>query len=418
MFFYIKQVPDNLSFFNPRLSHRIRYNEKQINRAKLTKRTVESSVPGATKRTLIWDTEITGFCVRIYPTGRKTYFFQYRNPQRQTKFLKLGVHGNVTTEQARETAKQLALKVSAGEDPSVKKVPVAGNHNMEELAQKYLKLHAEKDKSPKSIKEDKAMLKNYVLKEFGTQQVAEVTFESIQDFHVRLKKKSVYANRILSLLHKMFNLAIQWRWRKDNPASNVKKYKENKRTRWLQEEELKRLIKVLDAYHNQTVSNIVHFLLLTGARKHEVLEATWDQFDLKKGIWTKLAHKTKQREMAHTPLSPAALEILRAMHQTRTDSAYLFPGRVPGQPVKDFKKAWATIRKQADLKDFTVHDMRHTYASHLVSSGLSLTIVGKLLGHTQAATTQRYAHLADEPLREATNLFAEKFQKLTEGEEI
>ncbi len=128
-----------------------------------------------------------------------------------------------------------------------------------------------------------------------------------------------------------------------------------------------------------------------------------------------MAHTTKQRKMEHNPLSPMVIEILTTMAKEKSNSPYLFPGKVKGQPLKDIKKSWATIRQRAELKDFTIHDLRHTYASHLVSSGLSLSIVGKLLGHTQASTTQRYAHLADEPLREATTLFAEKFKKLAGG---
>lgn len=386
--------------------------DNKINRLKLTKRIVEGCAPDSSRRTLIWDTEVTGFCARIYPTGRRTYFFQYRNSYKETKFLKIGVHGNITTEQAREKAIQLALKVSAGDDPSVKTPMKAVNPTMVDLAEKYLTLHAENTKRPKSIKEDKAMLNNYILKEFGTRKVESINFEDIQAIHARLNNKRVLSNRILALLHKMFNLAIQWKWRVDNPVSGIKKYQEHKRTRWLQEDEMQRLLSALNAYPNQTVANIIRLLLLTGARKHEVLEATWDQLDLEKGIWTKQAHTTKQKKMEHSPLSPSALLILKELKQKQNNSPFLFPGKTKDKPIQDFKKSWTTIVKQANLKDFRVHDLRHTYASHLVSSGLSLSIVGKLLGHTQASTTQRYAHLADNPLREATSLFAEKFKQL------
>jgi len=361
----------------------------------------------------IWDTEITGFCVRIYPTGRKTYFFKYRNSYKEAKFIKIGVHGNTTTEQARDKATQLALRVSAGDDPSVKTPFKALNPTMEDLAEKYLKLHAETEKRPKSIKEDKSMLNNYILKEFGARKVDNIILEDIQALHASLYKKPILSNRILALLHKMFNLAVQWRWRTDNPVSGIKKYQEHKRTRWLQEDEMQRLLRVLDAYPNQVTSNIIRLLLLTGARKHEVLQATWDQFDLDKGVWTKRAHTTKQKKMEHAPLSPPALIILKDIEEKKTDSPFLFPGNAKGKPLQDFKKSWTTIRKRADLKDFTIHDLRHTFASYLVSSGLSLSIVGKLLGHTQASTTHRYAHLADDPLREATALFAEKFKELS-----
>jgi integrase len=389
--------------------------ESNVNRSKLTKRIVESHLPDHSKRILIWDTEVTGFCVRIYPTGKKTYFFQYRNSYKETKFIKIGVHGNITTEQARDKAVQLALKVSAGEDPSIEVPYKTTSPTMEDLAEKYLTLHAENEKRPKSIKEDKAMLQHYVLKEFGSRKVVDVTFEDIQKLHASLNKTRVRSNRILSLLHKMFNLSIQWKWRTDNPASGIKKYQEHKRTRWLNEDEMKRLLIALDTYPSRTTTNIIRLLLLTGARKHEVLEATWDQFDLEKGVWTKKAHTTKQKKMEHSPLSPAALAVLNSIKEGKANSPFLFPGNIQGKPIQDIKKSWATIIKLANLKDIRVHDLRHTYASHLVSSGLSLSIVGKLLGHTQASTTQRYAHLADEPLREATTFFGKKVKALTES---
>lgn len=381
---------------------------------KLTKRIVESAMPDSSKRIVLWDTEIIGFFIRIYPSGKKTYFFQYRNKDRVSHQIKLGVHGNITTELAREKATQLALKVSAGEDPSMK-TPLSAiqSPTMQDLAEKYLKLHAENENRPKSIKENKSMLKNYILKKFGTRKVDSITVEDIQTLHASLHKKRVRSNRILSLLHTMFKLAVQWKWRVDNPVSGIKKYQENKRTRWLQEEEMKRLLSTLDVSPYQTTANIIRLLLLTGARKHEVLTATWDQFDLAKGIWTKEAHTTKQKKMEHIPLSPAAISLLKTINAEANDSPFLFPGKIEGKPLQDIKRSWASICKQAILKDFTIHDLRHTYASHLVSSGLSLSIVGKLLGHTQASTTQRYAHLADEPLREATTLFAEKFKELS-----
>ncbi len=387
--------------------------EQKTLKTKLTKRVIENHVPDPSKRQLIWDTEITGFCARIYPTGKRTYFFQYRNAYRETKFIKIGVHGNITTEQAREKANILALKVCAGEDPSASPTLIAPNPTIQDLAEKYLKLHAEFEKRPKSIKEDRAMLNNYILKKFGNRKVNDLSMEDLQGLHASLSQKKVLSNRILALLNKMFNLAIQWKWRADNPVTGIKKYQEIKRTRWLQEEELKNLLNTLDTYPNQTVAHIIRFLLLTGARKHEVLSATWDQFELEKGVWTKWAHTTKQKKMEHVPLSPAALNILRDIKKLKSDSSpYVFPGKVEGSSVQDIKKSWASICKLANIDDFRIHDLRHTYASHLVSSGLSLSIVGKLLGHTQASTTQRYAHLADEPLRQATTMFADKFQAL------
>lgn len=242
--------------------------------------------------------------------------------------------------------------------------------------------------------------------------VENVAFKLLEVFLI--KGTPYTANRACALLSKMFNLATQWGWCTDNPVKGLKKYQEQKRNRWLDDEEVQRLLFVLDDYHNQSVANAIRLLLLTGSRRNEVLHATWDQFDLIKGVWTKPAHTTKQNKMEHLPLSSQVIGLLQAMEKEAT-MKYLFPGNVPGEPLKDIKKGWKTIRNKAGLPDVRLHDLRHTHASHLVSSGLSLSIVGKLLGHTQASTTQRYAHLADAPLRQAAELFGSKIERLTEN---
>lgn len=386
---------------------------QKTNKTKLTKRVVESAVPDPIKRIEIWDTEVTGFYVRVYPTGKKTYFLQYRNKKRETRKIKIGVHGPITTELARQKAIEFSLSVGAGEDPSVKHKMIARHtgQSMQDLADQYLSLHAGPNKAPKSYKEDKAKLKNIILKRYAHLRVDAISTLDLQKLHSDLQKTPVQANRTMALLSKMFNLAIQWGWRSDNPVIGVGKYKEHGRRRWLDDEESQRLFTTLDTYRNQNVANAIRLLILTGARKTELLSATWDQFDLEKGVWTKQSHSTKQREMEHVPVSSLVLEILKQMKE-QADSPFLFPGKVPGKPLKDPKRAWNTIRKQAGSPDVHVHDLRHTFASHLVSSGLSLSIVGKLLGHTQVSTTQRYAHLADAPLREATELLGNKMKKL------
>lgn len=380
---------------------------------KITKRFIDSIKPDRQKTLIFWDTELIGFGVVVLPSGRKTYCVQYRNSNRVKKRLKIGLHGHITAEEARDLAKKYMSKVIQGEDPAEKKKEFINQPTVCDLAKQYLERHAEIKKRPRSVKADKFMLNNYILKEFSGRKVDQISFEDIQKLHSSLNKTRVLSNRILALLHKMFSLAVQWKWRSDNPVTGIEKYQENKRTRWLQKDELIRLSNVLESYPNQTVSNIVRLLLLTGARKHEVLEAMWDQFDLDNGVWTKKAHHTKQKKMEHTPLSPAALDILRIIARDKKDSPFLFPGKIEGAPLQDIKKSWATICKQANLEDCHVHDLRHTYASHLASSGFSSSIIGKLLGHTQASTTQKYMHLADEPLREATALFAEKLKELS-----
>jgi integrase len=378
---------------------------------KLIKRFVESIKPHESEELLFWDTEIRGFGVRVYPTGRRTYFVQYRNEFHRTRRKKIGVHGTVTAEQAREIAKGLLGDVAKGADPSHDVQVRKTKPSMANLAKEYLEVHAQARKRSKSYKEDKSMLERIILKRWADRKVEEITTHDVQYLHHELRATPYGANRVRALLSKMFNMAIQWKWLSANPVNGVQKYQEQKRNRWLNEEELEKLWSVLETYHSQGVARAIWLLVLTGSRCNEVLKASWDQFDLDKGVWTKPSHNTKQKRMEHLPLSSQAIDLLKVMKETGS-AKYLFPGKIPGQPLKDIKKAWNTIRNRAGIPNVRIHDIRHTYASHLVSSGLSLSIVGKLLGHTQASTTQRYAHLADAPLRQATELFGEKTQKI------
>jgi integrase len=380
---------------------------------KLTKRFVESIPADADKEILIWDPELRGFGVRIFPTGRRTYFVQYRNQFGGTRRKKIGVHGVITAELARDEAKKLLGEVAKGEDPSSEHKKIKLKPSFIELSQEYLEVYAEPNKRPKSLREDQKMLKNIVLPRLGNKKVEEVTAHDIQHLHHQLRDTPYMANRVRALLSKMFNLAVQWGWCPKNPVEGVQKYQEHKRERWLNDEELQRLYEVLDSYHNPSVANAIRLLILTGSRRNEVLSATWDQFDLEKGIWTKPAHTTKQKKMEHLPLSSQVIYLLKNMKK-KAITNLLFPGKVEGASLQDIKKAWNTIRNRAGLSEVRLHDLRHTHASHLVSSGLSLSIVGKLLGHTQSSTTQRYAHLADTPLREAAELFGLKMDKLAE----
>ena len=381
---------------------------------KLTKKVVEGVSPDILKEVFVWDTELKGFGLRVYPTGRRIYFVQYRNQFHRTRRKKIGPHGQVTTEQAREMAKAILGDVAKGEDPSQEAQTKKSRPSMADLAKEYLEFHAKTNKRPKSYLEDQKMLESFILKRWSQKQLEEVTSYEIQLLHQELRDKPYMANRVRALLSKMFNIAIHWKWLEtENPVQGVQKYQEHKRDRWLNEDELEKLWAVLESYPNQSVAKAIWLLLLTGSRRKEVLEAQWEQFDLVKGTWIKPAHTTKQNRMEYLPLSSHAIALLEKMQKTST-TKHLFPGKVEGKPLQDIKKAWKTIQKRAGLEKVRLHDLRHTYASHLVSSGLSLSIVGKLLGHTQASTTQRYAHLADEPLREATEFFGNKTQKIRE----
>jgi integrase len=199
----------------------------------------------------------------------------------------------------------------------------------------------------------------------------------------------------------MFSLAIKWQMRSDNPCRGVERNDEHKRRRYLSADELMRLAGALAKLRDQQSADIIRLLLLTGARRGEILQARWADIDLEARTWTKPAATTKQRLDHSVPLGAAAIKLLTGIQEARkTGTEWVFPGDDAG-PRRDIKEAWATACAKAGIQGARVHDLRHTFASVLISSGLSLPIVGALLGHSTPATTARYAHLLQDPLRAA-----------------
>ncbi len=266
--------------------------------------------------------------------------------------------------------------------------------------------------------------------ELKHRKVAEVSFSDIDALHRKVTKHAPYqANRTLAVLSKMFALAIRWKWRTDNPVRGVERNQEKRRHRYLSPDELARLSTALATHEDKQAANIVRLLLLTGARRGEALAARWDAFDFTQGVWTKPGATTKQKTEHRVPLSAPARQLLSDLHaearaaakKKRQDlSEFVFPSHGETGHRIDVKKDWAQLCIAADIvtrrktkgtdgRDLVivepsarVHDLRHTYASVLASAGLSLPIIGALLGHSNPQTTARYAHLLDDPLRSAT----------------
>lgn len=377
---------------------------------KLSKIVVERLHAG-TRELVVWDETLEGFGVRIKPTGVKSYIVQYRNRTTgASKRMTVGQHGPMLTfDKAKKQALALLADAHRGADPVDERRTAREAPTVTELASDYLERHAIPKKRPKSVRDDRAMLDRIILPKLRLKKVADITRRDVETLHIALRDRPYQANRVLALLSKMFSLAVEWQWRSDNPVKGTQRYEEEKRDRWLSDDELRRLCAVLDGHPNQRAANVVRLQLLTGARLGEVLTAKKQDFDLVRGVWRKPSHQTKQKRTEHVPLSEQSATLLASvLERTDPSSPYLFPGNVPGQPLRDIKTFWSSTLRQAGIESYRRHDNRHTYASHLVSSGLSLEIVGRLMGHTTATTTKRYAHLADDPLRAATELFGAK----------
>jgi len=387
---------------------------------RITQKLILKLSPPPTGNLIEYDSEIPGFGVRITAAGVVAFVLNYRILGRERRYT-IGRYPELTATAARERALQLRGRIIDGHDPLEEREQDRTEPTLGELATQYLEQYAAHHKRPTSIRDDRQMIKKVIVPKLGKLRVRSVGKKDIESLHAALKATPYRANRVLALLSKMFTLASQWGLRADNPARGVPRFHEDRRERWLSEEEVRRFSNALDNYTDQNAANALRLLLLTGAREGEVLKADWGQFDLKRGIWTKPSHHTKQKKIEHVPLSGAAIALLNGM-KPKGSSGLLFPG-ANGNSRVTLRRPWLQACKAAGLAEAVefkgkrrvlkryrptvrIHDLRHTYASHLVSAGTSLQIVGKLLGHTQPQTTARYAHIADEALRTATERFA------------
>ncbi len=353
---------------------------------------------------IYYDGDPVGFAVRITTGGARTFVMNYTVRTSGVRRLKkIGQHGrnDWTVTEARAKAKRLRKLIDDGGDPMGEIHAARAAPNVADLADLYCEDRLP-GKRPKTQEEDRAMLRLYVLPALGRLKVADVDHEDIVKLHKKLKDKPTRSNRVVSLCSRLFNLAIRKNMRLDNPAKGVESYAEERRERYLSQAELVRLTEALGTYPNQQAADVIRLLLLTGARRGEVLSVEWTHLDLDGGVWIKPSSHTKTKKLHRVPLNAAALEILVKIKAQGLSDHYVFPGLRPGQPLQTLQRAWKTICEEAAIEDLRIHDLRHSYASILASAGLSLPIIGALLGHAQPSTTARYAHLFDDPLREAT----------------
>lgn len=379
-------------------------------RRKLNKNVIATAAAKDTE-TIIWDTETLGLGLRITKKGAKSFILKTRIGGGRSAPIKkptLGKVGDLTLDQARTKAREWKALARDGVDPTRHKEE--SGRTLTDLCTRYMKIHAHRKRSGS---DDKVKIDQHILPSLGRLLVKDVSFSDVENLHHSMKKIPYAANRTVSLISKMFTLAIKWEWAEKNPAVGIERYPEEKRERFLSPDEISRLSEALTKYEESTTrttesrkaTDAIRLLMLTGARRTEVLAMTWDMLDMETGIWIKPSSHTKQKKTHRVPLSPPALQLLSEIKEHDDNSKYVFPSRRGTKygHVTELKTAWAKICKLAKLEDVRLHDLRHTYASVLVSGGASLPLIGALLGHTQVQTTQRYAHLMDDPLREATN---------------
>jgi integrase len=380
-------------------------------RGKITIRSVAALAPESGREATLRDTALAGFEIRARPGGAKVYAVRYRlgsgrnAPMRR---VTIGKHGSPwTPDQARAEAKRLSGLVAHGKDPAGAKAAAKAAPTVADLAQRFIAEHAEAKRKGSTAAEYRRLLDKIILPALGKRKVADIARADITKLHHANRAAPFQANRCLAVLSKMLNLAERWGLRPDgsNPCRHVERFAERKRERMLSPAELARLGDVLAVYDGSLYyTTAIKLLVFTGARLGEILGLQWQWIDFERGEARLPDSKTGAKTL-HLP--PPALAVLAEL-QRIDGNRHVIVGAVAGAALVNLEKPWRAIRKAAGLEDVRLHDLRHSFASIAASGGMGLPIIGKMLGHTQAQTTQRYAHLASDPVKAAAATVAGK----------
>lgn len=356
------------------------------------------------------DTECKGLMLEVRASGGKTWYLRYRNARGRQRQLRIADARDLSLGLARRQADQLRAQIALGNDPA----DVArANAQMPTLADFVDQQYVPYVRGYKrSWQTDVSLLRNHLLPRLGNQPLNAVTRDDVVRLH-HAQRAAGYApgsaNRLVILLRYIFNLALRWEvpGLARNPAKDVPLFEENnKRERYLRAAEFDQLRAALDHSLNPLLRYIVPMLVLTGARKREVLDARWCDFDIERKMWR--IPISKSGKARHVPLSEAVLQLLATVPRptgagVSPDAPWVFANPKTGKPFANIYHSWHSARCQAGLADVRMHDLRHSFASFLINGGRSLYEVQQILGHSQSRTTQRYAHLSQETLLAAVN---------------
>jgi integrase len=350
---------------------------------------------------ITYDEVVPGFGVRVTAADARAFVLRYRRrSDGHQRVFTIGGFPAWGVGAARDEAKRLKRAIDGGADPLGEIETNREGPTVADLCDRFAADYIPRKRVSTQL-DYRQQIAADILPMLGRTKVAAVTHADVDAFHRHVSARApIHANRVLALLSKAFSLSIRWGWRTDNPCKGIERNQETERHRYLSGTELARLTEALAGFRDQNAANAVRLLLLTGARRGELLSARWADIDLEAGVWTKPGATTKQGTLHRVPLSEAARRLLGEM-RTRATTEWLFPARQTPHRL-EIDSAWTALRKAAGIADVRLHDLRHTYASILASSGLSLPIIGALLGHTTPTTTARYSHLFDDPLRAAT----------------
>ena len=379
--------------------------------AKITKRTVDA-LAGQERERVVWDDDLKGFGVRVHPSGRRVYIVKTRYRGRVIK-MTIGPHGAVTPSYARVRAAEIITDARAGKNPVGRN---ADAPTMIALGKRFLKEYVATHCKPSTAEEYRRSVKLFIDPRIGRYRVPDIQRSDIAALHHDMCDTPYQANRTLGVLSKMFNLAELWDLRPDgsNPCRHVKRFREEKRERFLSDVEYQRLgavLKEIEVDGSETASAIaaVRLLMLTGCRLSEIQKLLWEHVDLGAGELRLPDTKTGAKVVY---LGDPAIAVLERIDR-RDGNPWVIAGRKPESHLTDLQHPWRRIRARADLDDVRIHGLRHSFASGGLLVGEGLPMIGKLLGHTQVQTTARYAHLANDPVKSAANRIASRIAEVS-----
>jgi integrase len=382
---------------------------------KLTKRLVENLTPEPKER-IIWDQELSGFGIRIYPTGRRVYVVQYRSFGR-TRRKNLGQHGVLTADEARKEAKLVQADVARGGDPSAERKAKLRSPTVAQLGERFLTDYVALHCKPTTQYDYANTIRKTICPILGSIKVSEITRADIAHYH-HLKRATPYrANRSVAILSKMFNVAEDWGLRPygTNPAMRVKKYREEEKKRYLKDEEQARLGEVLfngleAGEYSEYVIAAFYLLMLTGCRLKEIQTLKWEYVTPRH-----LELPDSKTGRRRIPLPLEACDVLDSLPR-REGNPYVILGDHPNGYYNDLQKPCRKIRAKAGLQDVRLHDLRHTYASVAIMNGIDPFTLKEIMGHKNLSTTLRYTHLSDDAVQRAAGQIANRLAGVIRGD--
>lgn len=376
---------------------------------KLTEKLVrELPAPTAKDQLIVRDTAMSGLGLRITKSGHRAFIFNYTCNGLQRR-MTIGAPPAWSVAAARGRAKEIRRQVDRGVDPLEERRKARAEPTLIAVWNRY-RAEVLSTRSAKTQANVSSIWKRIVLPVIGRKRIANITQSDVERLHrVVSEQTPTQSNRMLASIQHVFSKCIQWKLTDHNPVKGIERNPEERRIRFLSPKELGAFLEALRRPPITPSSLALEFLLLTGARSGETFKAQWSEFDLDASIWSKPPANTKSKKPHRIPLNPQAMRVLKKAKKLAVNE-YVFPGQ-NGSHLTTVKTRFTRICKNAKIKDFRVHDLRHSYASILARDGVPLLTIGHLLGHSQLSTTARYAHLDDESMRLATKLVGEKVRK-------